>query len=55
MPHNVLERYQKLQKEQPENANFANMITNYESALLHPDDKDVEAVKVIVRDVVGKK
>lgn len=54
MPHNVLERYQKLYKEQPENENILNMIANYKNALSHPDLHDVEAVKALVKAVFYK-
>ena len=49
MTKNVLERYQKLLEEKPEDDNILNMINNYEDALLHPDADDVEAIKSLVK------
>ncbi|MDD4149000.1 MAG: flavodoxin family protein [Bacteroidales bacterium] len=49
MTKNVLERYQKLLKEKPEDDNILNMINNYKDALLHPDADDVEAIKSLVK------
>ena len=51
MPSTVLERYQKLAIEQPENPNFPNMIENYKNALSHPDNNDVEAIKAKVESI----
>ncbi len=51
MPDRVLERYQNLLAEDPENSNAIDMIANYESALLHPDMQDVENVKVLVKSI----
>lgn len=45
MPHTVLERYEKLLKDQPENSNISNMINNYKKALSHPDLQDIEVAK----------
>ncbi len=54
MSHNVLERYQKLLEEQPENSNILNMINNYENALTHPDMHDVEAAQAFARSIFNK-
>ena len=52
MTHNVLERYQKMLVEQPDNINTQNMIENYHIALSHPDIQDVEAVKLLVKSLL---
>lgn len=54
MPSSVLERYQVMLEEQPGNKNAQNMISNYHSALLHPDMHDVEAVKVVVKGILNE-
>ena len=54
MTANVLERYQKLLKEKPEDDNILNMINNYTNALLHPDADDVEAVKLLVKRIFNE-
>ena len=51
MPDRVLERYQSLLSEDPENSNAIDMIENYKSALSHPDTQDVENVKVLVKSI----
>lgn len=51
MPHPILERYQKLHADQPENSNISGMIDNYENAASHPDAKDVEAAKVFAKRI----
>ena len=54
MPQHVLERYQKLLEDQPENSNISDMIYNYKNALSHPDANDIEAAKVFARDVFNE-
>lgn len=55
MPHSVLERYQKLLKDKPDDSNILNMISNYKSALSHPDEFDIEAVKDFVKKIFHDK
>lgn len=54
MPDKVLERYQNLLAEQPENSNAIDMIDNYKNALSHPDVQDIENVKVLVKSIFNK-
>ncbi len=51
MPHNVLERYQKLLIEQPKDGNIPAMLSNYKNALLHPNMHDIEAAKMLVKSI----
>jgi flavodoxin len=54
MPEGVLMRYQKLLKNQPEDSNILNMISNYNSALSHLDENDIENVKAFVKKILLK-
>ena len=51
MPHNVLERYQRLLEDQPEDSNVLDMIYNYKNALSHPNIDDAESVKAFAHRV----
>ena len=54
MSENVLERYQKILIEQPENKNTQDMIDNYNQALSHPDMHDVLAAQVRVKSILDR-
>lgn len=54
MPQNVLERDQKLLKDQPDDNHILNMINNYKRALLHPNALDIEAAKVFAKGIAQK-
>ena len=48
MPQSVRERYEKM-KEQPDHMpNIDAMIENFDKALVHPDDNDLNALKQLV-------
>ncbi len=54
MPHHVLERYEKLFENQPDNSSISDMLDNYKNALSHPDTQDIEKAKVFARNIFNK-
>lgn len=52
MPRSVGERYEKMAKENPDNKKFKEMIDNYNKALVHPNDEDLEKVIENIKNVI---
>ena len=55
MPQAVRDKYNKLKEEVPnQGAHYDLMISNFDKALSHPDEKDLEGLKAAVLDAVKK-
>lgn len=54
MPLSVKERYINMIKANPADANLKVSLENFEEALKHPDDKDLENVKKWIREIIKK-
>ena len=55
MPQAVRDKYNKLKKEVPnQGAHYDLMISNFDKALSHPDEKDLEGLKAAVLDALKK-
>lgn len=54
MPINVRERYVSLIKENPNDKNLEVSIENFDKAILHPDEKDIDNVKDWVNKMLTK-
>ena len=52
MPITVRERYIKLQKEDPTNKQYEKLIQNFDTALSHPDQQDLEGIRKKVLEIV---
>ena len=52
MPIQVRERYVALIKEHPDDKNLQVSVENFDKALSHPDEKDLEDVKEWVNDIL---
>ena len=53
MTKNVLERYSKMLVEKPGDSEISGMINNYNNALSHPDDNDIEEAQVFAKKIVS--
>ena len=55
MPQAVRDKYNKLKEEVPnQGAHYDLMISNFDKALSHPDEKDLEGLKAAVLDALKK-
>lgn len=52
MPMGVKERYLKLQKEDPTNKQYEQLIQNFDEALSHPDKEDKDKIRKIVSEMI---
>ena len=53
MTENVLKRYSKILEEKPGDSEILNMINNYNKALSHPDEKDVEEAQIFAKKIIS--
>ena len=51
MTENVLERYQNILEEKPGDIETLEMMSNYYSALSHPDENDMNNVQIFAKKV----
>lgn len=52
MPNTVKERYIKMIKENPEDSNLQVSLKNFEEALKHPNDEDIENAKKFAKEII---
>ena len=52
MPNTVKERYIKMIKENPEDSNLQVSLKNFEEALKHPNDEDIENAKKYAKEII---
>jgi hypothetical protein len=53
MPENVLERYSKILEGKPGNSEILKMINNYNNALSHPDENDIDEVQIFAKKILS--
>lgn len=53
MPQSIRDRYQKMLESDPKNPQFINLIENFDKALTHPNKKDLETFKDMLK-LLGK-
>lgn len=51
MPKGVKDRYIKMLENNPEDIHIKGMIDNFEKALDHPNNEDLERFKVVIKDI----
>lgn len=49
-----MERYTKMLIEEPENTEILDMINNYNKALSHPNEDDIDNVQIFAKRVVSE-
>ena len=52
MPNTVKERYIKMIKENPKDSNLQVSLKNFEEALKHPNDEDIENAKKFAKEII---
>ena len=54
MAENVFERYYKMLEDKPENSELLDKIDNYNKALSHPDENDLEGVQIFAKKILSE-